>query len=369
MSSDDLPLKYIPPNWETKPLLTSIGESKLSKSVESKGGFGVKDTSVAAEFISPPSTAIITGKGLQPPATDSSASPSEYSLDTIDYEQLPFNGMESITKILDGFDIEDQNATPLPQTPLHHCTLTSTYQYPIYLDIPTIIEELLDTREDCCIPSLRFDVTVEEAEHNWKVFVENNFNLEKILCGTNSVTKFGSEFNNIDLLEKLFHRHPRWKDLRRRLTMGVSYPVVPIVESDRIQDVEAAFTRGNHKSSQKKKMFLENAIVKEINKGWNVILPVGTYNKLPSLVLSPMGVASHTGIMQDGTYETKDRVTHDLSFPGEVSGESVNSRVLESVLEPCMFSYVLLRRRIEKKANVRKLYSSKTLYLKIKVKS
>ena len=66
------------------------------------------------------------------------------------------------------------------------------------------------------------------------------------------------------------------------------------------------------------------------------------YSKLPSLILSPMGVASHTGVMQDGTFKTKDRVTHDLPFPGEVSRESINSRVLESALEPYMFSYVLL---------------------------
>jgi len=56
-----------------------------------------------------------------------------------------------------------------------------------------------------------------------------------------------------------------------------------------------------------------------------------------------MGVATHLGITEDGTFDEKDRVTHDLSFPGGFSGESVNSRVKIEKLEPCMFSFTFSR--------------------------
>ena len=61
------------------------------------------------------------------------------------------------------------------------------------------------------------------------------------------------------------------------------------------------------------------------------------------LVLNPMGVAAHLGITESGKFVTKNRVTHDLSFPGKFSGKSVNSRVKSKSLEPCMFSLVFLR--------------------------
>ena len=47
-----------------------------------------------------------------------------------------------------------------------------------------------------------------------------------------------------------------------------------------------------------------------------MILPGDCYEDIPELVLNPMGVATHLGITEEGNFELKDRVTHDLSFPG-----------------------------------------------------
>ncbi len=93
----------------------------------------------------------------------------------------------------------------------------------------------------------------------------------------------------------------------------------------------------------KKNDFLTKALKKEIKKGWNLYLPGDCYRDVPDLVLNPMGVATHLGITEDDTFEEKDRVTHDLSFPGGFSGESVNSRVKMEELEPCMFSFAFSR--------------------------
>ena len=72
-------------------------------------------------------------------------------------------------------------------------------------------------------------------------------------------------------------------------------------------------------------------------------MPTKDFKLIPDLSLNPMGVANHIGINSEGSFEEKLRVTHDLSFPGAVSDESVNSRVLSYELEPCMFGHTLLR--------------------------
>ena len=38
--------------------------------------------------------------------------------------------------------------------------------------------------------------------------------------------------------------------------------------------------------------------------------------EIPKLVLNPMGVATHVGIMESSEFEEKKPVTHDISFPG-----------------------------------------------------
>ena len=104
-----------------------------------------------------------------------------------------------------------------------------------------------------------------------------------------------------------------------------------------------AYTRGNHRSAEKYNEFLAKAIKKEIMRGWNLILPGDCHEHLPGKVLNPMGVATHLGVIESGNFQWKHRVTHELSFPGEFSGKSVNSRVDKALLEPCMFSFVFSR--------------------------
>ena len=66
---------------------------------------------------------------------------------------------------------------------------------------------------------------------------------------------------------------------------------------------------------------------KEIIKGWELIMPEDTSDKITGLELAPMGVAEHLGINSLGEYIPKKRVTRELSFCGTYSKEAVNSRV------------------------------------------
>lgn len=66
---------------------------------------------------------------------------------------------------------------------------------------------------------------------------------------------------------------------------------------------------------------------KEIKQGWGLILLLSASKEIPGLELSPMGVIERLGIAETGEYIPKKRITHDLSWPGKVTGESVNSRM------------------------------------------
>ena len=98
------------------------------------------------------------------------------------------------------------------------------------------------------------------------------------------------------------------------------------------QDLIAALKRGNHKSALKKEKVLESAFKKEINFGYQLPLKPSHILKIPGACLSPMGVADQLTISELGEVIQKDRVTHNLSFPGEVSGESINSMIDDNSL-------------------------------------
>ena len=107
-------------------------------------------------------------------------------------------------------------------------------------------------------------------------------------------------------------------------------------EEERLEDVSSCVSRGNHVSAKVHTLFLSDALSKEIKKGWGILLPLDKARHILELVLSPMGVAEQLGISETGTFIPKKRLTHDLSFPGKISGESVNSQVIKESLELCV---------------------------------
>ena len=84
---------------------------------------------------------------------------------------------------------------------------------------------------------------------------------------------------------------------------------------------------------------------------------------MPNLELASIDVAKHLGINSLGEYITKQRVTHDLSFPGIKSKESINSRMDKSKLEPVMFGHCLLR-LIHQIVSLRKRYPNKKIWIR-----
>jgi hypothetical protein len=210
------------------------------------------------------------------------------------------------------------------------------------VDLPQVVATLLKTTSTLSKPQLCFEVSDEAAAFNMRILRENKFDLEKILNSHPSVTSYGSEFKSVEELEPLLQYHPRWKDLKTKLTEGAAFPVKAIDDDIRLQDLEEMKKRGNHKSAKIHEDHLASAFQKEIEKGWIFILPDEEATNIPGLELAPMGVAEQLGVSATGDFVSKLRITHDLSFPQKISGESINSRVNEELLEPCMFGHTLL---------------------------
>lgn len=69
-------------------------------------------------------------------------------------------------------------------------------------------------------------------------------------------------------------------------------------------------------------------LLEKIKKGWELLLPLDEATEIPDLVISMIGVVEQLGVSESGTFVPKKRLIHDLSFPGAVSDESINSRVI-----------------------------------------
>ena len=147
------------------------------------------------------------------------------------------------------------------------------------------------------------------------------------------------------------------------ITNGCDYPTEDPDEDIRIAELNKNLKYGNHKSADKHEDHLSSAMKKEIQRGWGLILPVDTAKQIPGLELSPMGVIERLGIAETGEYVPKKRITHDLSWPGQITGESVNSRMDKQQFEPIMFGDCLLR-IIHYIVHLRKRYPNKKVLIR-----
>ena len=93
------------------------------------------------------------------------------------------------------------------------------------------------------------------------------------------------------------------------LKYGCHFPVSDLEEKIRLQDLVGNIERGNHKSASKKDKVLSDTIMKEVKKGWCLILPEDKAHIIPDLEIQPMGVATRMGITETGDFIPKDRVT------------------------------------------------------------
>ena len=193
------------------------------------------------------------------------------------------------------------------------------------------------------LPPFCFDLSDEAVSHNFEILQKNNFSLEKVLNSSDfSLCHFGSEFKETKILERLFSLHPYWPRMKRILEEGTSYKYNKEDLSESIQklDLEAALSRGNHKSAKVKESILEKAFIKEVKLSYQLPLKPHHIHDIPGIRMSPMGVADQLSINKLREIIEKDRVTHNLPFPGEASAESINSMIDEDSLFNLIYGHM-----------------------------
>jgi hypothetical protein len=115
---------------------------------------------------------------------------------------------------------------------------------------------------------------------------------------------------------------------------GAHLPVEPIEEEPRLQDLLEAIEFGNHNSATKDSQKLLPIFGKEVEKGWQLTLPIFAPQHLPGAVVGIVGIVSQDSINAFGHGLPKYPPIHHYPFSFG-SGQSLNNRVTEDELTPC----------------------------------
>ena len=201
----------------------------------------------------------------------------------------------------------------------------------------------------CVGPSpsrFQFDNTTASAEHNLNVLKSVNFDVAKAVENEKgSCLSPNTEFRDAAVISPLFDLHEDGSKLSIITTEGASYPfdeTLDYSEDLARDDLIAAISKGNNKSTSGKEEFLKLVYNKEVTRGWALPIPAEAVTLIPGIAVTPVGVAKQFSIDESGAVIRKDRMTHDCSQPG-VSGLSVNLRVVKDKLEEVQFGFCLMR--------------------------
>ena len=194
--------------------------------------------------------------------------------------------------------------------------------------------------------TFQFENSRSAAKFNTKLIKLADYKLENcIRKQKNTILSAGSEFRNIQNLQKLFKYHENWVEIKNIITKGCEYNMINEPdEKTRLSDLLAMIERGNHKSSKSDENFpaLQKAFDKEVKRGWLLPITVESLTKIKGLSIIPLGIATQFTVNESGDRVIKRRVTHDASFPAP-SGLAVNNMVQEALLQDCIYGKCLLR--------------------------
>ena len=188
-----------------------------------------------------------------------------------------------------------------------------------------------------------FENNINAAKHNEKILESFDFDLTKaIAANPNSNISYGSEFCNPTILDPLLHKHPLWQRVRKSLTHGAKFPLKRLNNKRRLQDLEDAIKRGNHKSAKIHENILMDMVNEEVLHGFQLPTTVESLFKIPHTVVAPYGLVHQQTIDKDGNKKDKFRNTHDQSFRFS-SQRSVNDRVISDELTELIYGHAILR--------------------------
>lgn len=193
----------------------------------------------------------------------------------------------------------------------------------------------------------KFKLTKEAARFNHKLLKRYNSDLDEITRSNPfNALSYGSEFKDTEVLEDLFQFHPGWTKLKSILSNGTEFPLIDIPDHKQLGNLRENTKYSNHKSaSGERANLLSEKLKKEVVLGWNIpILPSHILDLVHAgAEIAPIGMANQASINDQGELVYKDRLTHDQSWEGKVSGTSINSKVINEEVEPLFYRYIISR--------------------------
>jgi hypothetical protein len=215
-----------------------------------------------------------------------------------------------------------------------------------HFDLPAAIALIREHTQPPLAPNpWKFERTHTAALHNTNLLKSFNFNPEVATQSIpNTTLSYGSEFKPAHILQPLLQFHQHWPSFQEIVNNGVSYPLQPINEEDRLSDIDALIERGNHKSAQTpdNTTALNKSFNKEVLYEWAIPITPTCIKLIPGASVTPLGVAVQFSINGKGDRILKRRTTHDCTFPGP-SGASCNNRVITELLDECKYGHALTR--------------------------
>ena len=218
-------------------------------------------------------------------------------------------------------------------------------------------------------PDIKFELTREAALKNFLVMKRQNLNMQQLIeSQADTPMYYGSEFRETSVLEPLLSKHPNWSHLKSILENGSNWKLEELDEEKRISDLLEALDFGNHKGASKQPELLKELLTKDVKYGYAFSVPIEKLPSIPGICDAPMNIQEQNSINKLGEIVSKERLTHDQSYKWG-SDTSVNSRIKEEDLLPCVFGHAL-RRFINKVVAMRLKYPNhRILCSKIDFKS
>jgi hypothetical protein len=207
------------------------------------------------------------------------------------------------------------------------------------------------------LTEFRFEWSQEAVAHNLAVLRCYSLDLGGIRAQPFSALTPGSEFRAPELLAPFLSAHPLRGRFQERITEGAEFPLRKISETDRLADVRANLTSGNHKLARGHEAKLIEMLKEEVGRGWQLPLSRDSALKIKGCKMTPLDMVAQTSIDENGNPIDKRRLTHDQSFSPsgqrdvvakrKQQGEHISadgSKVRESIQPTALSHLVLLAR-------------------------
>eukprot|EP00978_Attheya_sp_CCMP212_P023022 scaffold69703_cov50-Attheya_sp.AAC.3 len=146
------------------------------------------------------------------------------------------------------------------------------------------------------------------------------------------------------------------------LTNGATFPLEPLGEELRKEDLAEALLIGNHKGAMKQPQVLENLMAEDIFRGYSLPIPLGKVIEIDGAIMAPQNVARQNTIDETGQIIEKDRLTHYQSWKFSSGAPSINNRTIEYEITPVQFGRTICH-VIHFVVSTRQRHPSKRIYM------